>query len=52
MTFEQFHAIYNEMIATYKKDTSITHIEVHFQIQPITTEKKTAIINVSANKNK
>lgn len=46
MTFDQFAEIYSHIIELYKKDTELTHIELNFNIKPVQSEKKTAIINI------
>mgnify|MGYP000738950192 CR=1 FL=1 len=46
MTFEQFTEIYSHMIELYKQDSELTNIELNFHIQPVQSERKTAIINI------
>tara|TARA_R110000822_G_scaffold98680_1_gene223155 strand:+ start:24 stop:179 length:156 start_codon:yes stop_codon:yes gene_type:complete len=50
MTFEEYKLIYEEMSELFKKDKTLTHIEVSFNIQKIKTEKKIARINVKTFK--
>ena len=50
MTFDDFQRIYEEMMSLFAKDKELTHIEVTFNISPIITEKKIAIINVKTYK--
>jgi len=38
--------IYCEMRRVFERDKELTHIEVTFNIKPVETEKKTAIINI------
>ncbi len=46
MTYEQFIEIYNEMIRVSNQDTTLTHIDVCFQIRKINIEPKRARINI------
>jgi len=46
MTYEQFTEIYNEMIRVSNTDTTLTHIDVCFQIRKINIESKRARINI------
>jgi len=46
MTYEQFTEIYNEMIRVSNQDTTLTHIDVCFQIRKIDIEPKRARINI------
>ena len=39
------------MVAVFRRDNELTHIEVIFKIQPVKTEKKTARITVTTFKN-
>ena len=50
MSYEDFMRIYEEMISLFAKDQQLTHIEITFNIKPVTTEKKTARINVKTFK--
>lgn len=50
MRFEDYKLIYEQMVAVFKRDKELTHIEITFEIQPITTDKKTARINVKTYK--
>jgi hypothetical protein len=50
MRFEDFKMIYEEMLNLYQRDKELTHIEITFNIKPIKTEKKTAIINIKTYK--
>lgn len=50
MNIEQWQSIDNEMREIFKSDKTLTHIELHFNIQPIITEKKIAIINIKTYK--
>jgi hypothetical protein len=50
MNFEQFAQIYSYMMELYKKDPELTHIELIFNIKPVKSEKKSAIINIKTYK--
>ena len=50
MSYEDFMRIYNEMILLFAKDPELTHIELTFNIKPVTREKKIARINVKTFK--
>lgn len=50
MRFEDFQRIYEEMVSVFQRDKELTHIEITFNIKPITTEKKVAKINVKTFK--
>jgi hypothetical protein len=50
MRFEDFKAIYEEMLNLYQRDKELTHIEITFNIKPVKTEKKVAKINVKTYK--
>lgn len=46
MNLKDLTDIYNEIVATYKKDKSLTCIQVNFLFNKATSEKNTALINV------
>lgn len=46
MTYEDFAKIYSEMVDLYRKDKELTHINMRFNIQPVKSEVKEAIINI------
>ena len=50
MTPEQWNEIYKEMKSLLLKDRTLTHIDVCFQIQKVTTEPKRARINIKTFK--
>jgi len=50
MNYEQWIQIYEQMKEVLLRDETLTHIEVSFNIQPVTTEKKIARINIKTYK--
>lgn len=46
MRLEDWLEIYSEMRRVFERDKELTHIEITFNIKPVETEKKTAIINI------
>ena len=50
MRIEDFKEIYLQMVDVFKRDKDLTHIDVVFHIQKVTTEKKTARIYVKTFK--
>ncbi len=50
MNYEQWIQIYEQMKEVLLRDETLTHIEVSFNIQPVTTEKKIARINIQTYK--
>lgn len=46
MRVEDWIEIYTEMRRIFERDKELTHIEITFNIKPVQTEKKTAIINI------
>jgi len=50
MNSKDWELINEEMRELFKKDKTLTHIEIIFNIQPVEKEKKTAIINIKTYK--
>ena len=50
MSIEEWQVIEKEMREVFERDKTLTHIEVSFNVQPVTTEKKIARINIKTYK--
>lgn len=50
MILEEWQLIEQEMRLVFERDKTLTHIEISFNIQPVTTEKKIARINIKTYK--
>lgn len=50
MSIEEWQVIEKEMREVFKRDKTLTHIEISFNIQPVTTEKKISRINIKTYK--
>lgn len=46
MDIKDWIEIYTEMRKVFERDKELTHIQITFNIKPVQTEKKTAIINI------
>ena len=46
MDIKDWIEIYTEMRNVFERDKELTHIQITFNIKPVQTEKKTAIINI------
>ena len=50
MSIEEWQLIEKEMRLVFERDKTLTHIEVSFNVQPVTSEKKIARINIKTYK--
>ena len=50
MSIEEWQVIEKEMRLVFERDKTLTHIEVSFNVQPVTTNKKIARINIKTYK--
>ena len=50
MTSIDWQLLDKEMRELFKRDKTITHIQLNFNIQPVQTEKKIGIINIKTYK--